>query len=42
MVITKKLQWFEHVIRYNTMSKTLLQSTIDGKRRRWIPNTMER
>ena len=37
MVITKKLKWFGHVIRYNTMSKTLLQCTVDGKRRRGKP-----
>ena len=34
MVITKVLTLFGHVIRYNTMSKTLLQGTINGKRRR--------
>ena len=34
MVITKKLIWFGHVIRSNTMSKILLQGNIDGKRRR--------
>ena len=34
IVITKKLKWFGHVIRSNTMYKTLLQGTIDGKRRR--------
>ena len=37
MVITKKLKWFSHVIRSNTMSKTLLQCTIDGKINRGMP-----
>ena len=37
MVITKKLKWFGHVIRSNTISKKRLQCTIDGKRRRWRP-----
>ena len=37
MVITKKLKWFGHVIRSNTMSKTLLKCTIGGKRRRRWP-----
>ena len=36
-VITKKIKWFGHVIRSNTMSKTLRQCTIDGKRRRGRP-----
>ena len=37
MVITKKLKWFDHVIISNTMSKTLLRGTIDGKIRRGGP-----
>ena len=37
MVITKKLTWSGHVIRSNTISKTLIQGTIDGKRRRGVP-----
>ena len=46
MVITKKLKWFGNVIRSNNMSKTLLQGTIDDKRRvmpkmQWQDNIME-
>ena len=33
MVIAKKLRWFGHVIRSNSMSKTILQGSIEGKRR---------
>ena len=33
MVITKKLRWFGHVIRSNSMSKTILQGSIEGIRR---------
>ena len=37
MVIAKKLRWFGHVIRSNSMSKTFLQGSIEGKRRRCKP-----
>ena len=37
MVITKKLRWFGHVIRSNSMSKTILQCSIEGIRRRGRP-----
>ena len=37
MVITKKLRWFGHVIRSNCMSKTILQGSIEGIRRRGRP-----
>ena len=37
MVITKKLRWFDHVIRSNSMSKTILQGSIEGIRRRGRP-----
>ena len=37
MVIAKKLRWFGHVIRSNSMSKTILQGSIEGKRRRGRP-----
>ena len=33
MVITKKLRWFGFVIRSNSMSKTILQGSIEGIRR---------
>ena len=36
MVITK-LRWFGHVIRSNSMSKTILQGSIEGIRRRGRP-----
>ena len=34
MVITKKVRWFGHVIRSNSKSKTILQGSIEGIRRR--------
>ena len=34
MVIAKKLRWFGHVTRSNSISKTILQGSIEGKRRR--------
>ena len=34
MVIAKKLRWFDHVIRSNSMSNTIFQGSIVGKRRR--------
>ena len=34
MVITMKLRCFGHVIRLNSMSKTILQGSIEGKRKR--------
>ena len=37
MVIAKKMRWFGHVIRSNSMSKTILQGSIEGKRRRGRP-----
>ena len=37
MVITKKLRWFGHVMISNSMSKTILQGSIEGKRRRGRP-----
>ena len=37
MVIAKKLRWFGHVIRSNSMSKTILQGSIEGIRRRGRP-----
>ena len=37
MVIAKKLRWFGHVTRSNSMSKTILQGSIEGKRRRGRP-----
>ena len=37
MVITKKLRWFGYVIRSNSMSKTILQGSIEGIRRRGRP-----
>ena len=37
MVIAKKLIWFDHVTRSNSMSKTILQGSIEGKRRRDRP-----
>ena len=37
MVITKKLRWFGLVIRSNSMSKTILQGSIVGIRRRGRP-----
>ena len=37
MVIAKKLRWFGHVIRSNSMSKTILHGSIEGKRRRGKP-----
>ena len=33
MVITNKLRWFAHVIRSNSMSKTIIQDSIKVKRR---------
>ena len=36
-VIEKKLKWFGHVIRSDTISKTILQGTVDGIRRRGRP-----
>ena len=37
MVIAKKLRWFGHVIRSNSMSKTIFQGSIEGIRRRGRP-----
>ena len=37
MVMVKKLRWFGHVTRSNSMSKTILQGSIEGKRRRGRP-----
>ena len=37
MVITMKLRCFGHVLRSNSMSKTILQGSIEGKRRRGRP-----
>ena len=37
MVITKKLRWFGNAIRSNSMSKTILQGSIEGIRRRGRP-----
>ena len=37
MVIKKKLIWFGHVIGSNSMSKTILQGSIEGIRRRGRP-----
>ena len=37
MVITQKLRWFGHVIRSNSMSKTILQGSIEGIRIRGRP-----
>ena len=37
MVIAKKLRWFGHVIISYSMSKTILQGSIEGKRRRGRP-----
>ena len=43
MVKAKKLRWFGHVTRSNSMSKTILQGSTEGKRRRGRPkNTMSR
>ena len=39
MVIAKKLRWFGHVSRSNSMSNTILQGSIEGKRRRGRPRT---
>ena len=33
----RKLQWFGHVTRHNTLSKTILQGTVEGGRRRGRP-----
>ena len=47
MVITKKFKWFDHVIRYNTISKTFFQCTIYGKsmigrpKMQWQDNILE-
>ena len=30
----RKLAWFGHISRHNTLSKTILQGTVEGKRRR--------
>ena len=29
----RKLEWFGHIIRYNSLSKTILQGTLEGGRR---------
>ena len=34
MVIEKKLRWFDNVSRSNSMCNTMLQGSIEGKRRR--------
>ena len=39
MVIAKKLRWFGHVSRSNSMSNTILQGSIEGTRRRGRPRT---
>ena len=42
-----KLAWFRHVTRHNSLSKTILQGTLEGWRRRgwqrkcWMDNTTE-
>ena len=47
MVIAEKLRWFGHMTRSNSMSKTILQGSIDVKRRRgrlkmqWKDNIMK-
>jgi len=30
----RKMSWFGHVNRHNTLSKTILQGTVEGKRKR--------
>ena len=30
----RKLSWFDHITRHNTIAKTILQGTLEGKRRR--------
>ena len=37
MVIAKKLRWFGHVTRSNSMSKIILQDSIEDKRTRGRP-----
>ena len=43
----RKLIWFGHVMRHNTISKTILQGTLEGGRRRgrpkknWVENVKE-
>lgn len=43
----RKLAWFGHVTRHNTLSKTILQGTLEGSRRRgrprksWVTNIKE-
>ncbi|MGL4418375.1 MAG: reverse transcriptase domain-containing protein [Plesiomonas shigelloides] len=43
----RKLAWFGHVTRHNTLSKTILQGTLEGSRRRgrqrknWVANIKE-
>ncbi|XP_076468832.1 uncharacterized protein LOC143299483 [Babylonia areolata] len=43
----RKMAWFGHVIRHNTLSKTILQGTVEGGRRRgrqrksWSDNVKE-
>ena len=47
MVIAKKLRWVGHVTRSNSISKTILQGSIEGKIRRgrpkmqWQDNTVK-
>ena len=33
----RKLSWFGHVCRHDTLPKIILQGSVDGKRRRGIP-----
>ena len=43
----RKLQWFGHVTRHDTLSKTILQRTVEGRRKRgrqrksWLDNVKE-
>ena len=39
MVIVKKFRWFGHVSRSNSMYNTILQGSIEGKRRIGRPRT---
>ena len=33
----KKLKWYSHVVRHNSMSKSILQGSVEGKRQRGRP-----
>ena len=40
IVKIKKMKWFGHTVRHNTLTKTILQGTVEGGRKRGRPKKM--